>query len=241
MNGTSFRYKVKNNGKTENIKMIRRALRRIMTKGLYGSMRKLRAEWKIYTAHRKGLFFARRFRKERDLKLHLGCGKVIKKDFINIDLSDEADLTLDLRENFPFAENSCSMIYSEHFLEHLSYPDEVTFFLKECYRVLKKGGIFSVGVPGTEWPIRAYIDPRYANYFQYAKKEWHPEWCTTKMEHINHHFRQKEEHKFAYDFETLKHILEIAHFVNIQQRDFNFELDSKKRELNTLYANAVKL
>ena len=43
-------------------------------------------------------------------------------------------------------------------MEHLDYPGQVKSFLKEAYRVLRPGGIFSVGVPDAELSIRAYTE-----------------------------------------------------------------------------------
>ena len=51
---------------------------------------------------------------------------------------------------------------------------------------------FGICRSATRWLLRA------------RQSIWHPAWCTTRLEHINFHFRQGGEHKFAYDFETLK-------------------------------------
>jgi SAM-dependent methyltransferase len=64
-----------------------------------------------------------------------------------IDLYEGAGLRLDLREPMPFLDNSCAMVHSEHFLEHLAYPHDAMRFLTECFRVLRPGGVFRVGVP----------------------------------------------------------------------------------------------
>jgi hypothetical protein len=60
------------------------------------------------------------------------------------------------------------------------------------------------------------------------------------MEHINYHFRQDDEHRFAYDFKTLAQALSSAGFQEIQRRDFEPALDSVDRKLGTLYVNASK-
>ena len=210
------------------------------TKGLRNSIKGAILEFRSCFIHRKGLHRARKFHDNKDLKLHIGCGLNIKEGFINIDLYEKADLNLDLREEMPFSKNSCPLIYSEHFLEHLDYPDQAVFFLKECYRVLSPGGIFSIGVPDAEWPVKAYSEEERADFFRHAHERWHPKWCVTKMEHINYHFRLGNEHKFTYDFETLKYILELIGFIQVKRRDFNSDLDSENRRLGTLYAQAVK-
>ena len=97
-----------------------------------------------------------------------------------------------------------------------------------------------MGVPDTEWPVRSYAEHESAEYFRFAKLKWHPKWCTTKMEHINYHFRQEGAHRFAYDFQTLKHVLESAGFSEVRRRDFDPQLDTEERKLGTLYCDAIK-
>ncbi|RJQ53931.1 MAG: methyltransferase domain-containing protein [Nitrospiraceae bacterium] len=190
--------------------------------------------------HKQGVRRANKFSYSDPLKLHFGCGTIYKKGWINIDLfSNIADLSLDLRERLPFPDNSCSVIYSEHVLEHFDYPLEIDCLLEECRRVLKPTGLFSAAVPDTEWPIKACLNDD-DNYFKLAKELWHPSWCRTKMEHINYHFRQKGEHLFAYDYETLYLRLKEKGFTKIIKRGFNPELDSEARKIGSLYIDCIK-
>lgn len=173
------------------------------------------------------------------LKLNIGCGANLKEGWINIDLSPEADLQLDVREPLPFPDGSATLIYSEHFLEHLEYPDEAINFLRESFRVLSAGGLFSVGVPDTEWPLVCYAKGD-RTYFEMARERWHPPWCDTRLHHINYHFRQRDEHKYAYDFETLARVLAGVGFVAVERRAFSPDLDDCKRKEGTLYVDAYK-
>jgi len=233
-----------------NIQMLKLLIKTFSTKGLRFSLRNVVTEFKINMFHQRGVRRTKIFRNRKDLKLHFGCGSNIKDGYVNIDLNNKADLSLDLRERLPFLTDSCSMIYSEHFLEHIGYPDDAMFFLRECYRILRPGGTFSVGVPDTEWPIRAYAgDPYYEDWFKYVKENAYPKWITTKMECVNHSFRQGDEHKFAYDFETLKNALEVAGFSEVNRRSINpsldsyqsrYSLDSDESKCTTLYVDANK-
>jgi predicted SAM-dependent methyltransferase len=182
-------------------------------RGMRAALQQLRAEIDIYRRHRKSVGKARECFGRADLRLNIGCGPNQKPGWINIDLlSPHADLALDMREPMPFPDNSAAMIYSEHFFEHLDYPEPAKRFLRECHRVLRPGGTFSVGVPDTQWPLEAYVGPDDKNYFDWVKAIYRPEWCETRMESINYHFRQDGEHRFAYDFETLYRALCEAEF-----------------------------
>ncbi|MEW6585576.1 MAG: methyltransferase domain-containing protein [Nitrospirota bacterium] len=210
------------------------------TAGFRQALCNLEREFSVMRKHSNGLVKARSYYELNALKLNLGCGPHLKDGWVNVDLNDNADITLDLREPLPLRDCSCSIIYSEHFLEHIDYPDNVTSLLKECYRILEPGGTFSAGVPDTEWPLLEYAGILQLGYFEKAKTLWHPKWCETDMEHINHHFRQGTEHRFAYDFRTLKHILTKTGFVEVTRRKFDPQRDNKSRELGTLYVDARK-
>lgn len=210
------------------------------TEGLRKAYRNFLNELAIQRLHRSSLKRLRRFSAGSNLRLNLGCGSNVKVGWINIDLfPKEADLHLDLRENFPFRDESVSFVYCEHFFEHLEYPDQALKFLRESWRVLLPDGIFSVGVPDTELTLNAYITGD-EDYFRFVRERWHPNWCDTRMHHVNYHFRQGTEHKYAYDFETLAQVLEQVGFVSVAKRSFNPDLDSEARRTGTLYVDARK-
>ena len=203
--------------------------------GLWRAFHHLRSEWRSAKAHRRGLKAAKQYRNSKAIKINIGCGPNPKPGWLNLDI-EGADLTLDMREIIPLPDKCAQMIYSEHFFEHLDYPGDAMRFLRECRRLLSPGGIFSVGVPDTEWPLRDYVKSN--GYLPHAK-HWHPGWCSTKMEHINYHFRQDGEHLFAWDFETMEKALCETGFSQIRRRDFNPSLDTQARAVGTLYVDAV--
>jgi len=204
------------------------------TKGVRQACRELWTEMQIQRRHFASVRKAKRLPKAADLKLNLGCGPCLKPGWINVDTSaPEAELQLDLREKFPFPDACASFVYAEHFFEHLEYPSPAMTFLRECWRVLKPGGILSLGVPDTEWPVVSYATGD-RTYFDLARDRFHPAWCNTRMHNLNYHFRQVREHKYAYDLETLKQALEEAGFVSIARRSFNPELDSRDRMVEWL-------
>ena len=151
--------------------------------------------------------------------LHVGCGKNLFEGWVNLDLN-EGDIKADVLRGLPFRDGSFDALFHEHFLEHLDYPQDATNFVRESYRVLKEGGIMRIGVPDTEYSLKAYVSED-EKYFEQCRELWHPEYCTTMMESINFHFRQAGQHKFAYDFETLEKLLSLNGFRDIKKAEFN--------------------
>lgn len=214
------------------------------TTGLRSAIGELGNEWKLYRRHRQALKRVPQFLNQLPIKLNLGCGPNRKPDWVNIDLyHPSADLQLDLREPWPFPDASVSYIYSEHVFEHFEFTREVPHFLQEAQRVLCAGGVFDVGVPDTEWPLRDYHNPEERYFHTSMTQGWHPQWCQTELDHINYHFRQDKEHgehKYAWDKETLERTLRNTGFTSITRREFDPSLDTESRRLGTLYMQASK-
>ncbi len=171
------------------------------------------------------------------LRLNIGAGIKRKTGWVNVDLHPAADVKTDARRKLPFRDNSVCIIYSEHFFEHLEYPEEAMAFLSESFRVLEPGGLFSVGVPDTELCLRAYLN---GNFSPQSLGLQEVEWCTTPMQYLNFLFHQGGEHKQLYDYVTLAKILQNAGFTDISRREFDSSLDSEDRRQGTLYLNARK-
>jgi predicted SAM-dependent methyltransferase len=212
-----------------------------LPRGLRLALRNLRIELGAWRLHRRGARKARAYAARTGLKLHVGCGPNYKPGWVNIDLTGNADLSLDMREPIPLSTGSASFVYSEHFFEHLDYPGDACRFLAEAYRLLEPGGIFSVGVPDTRWPLLDYAGKGDGKYIETCEAEhWHPGWAKTFIDHINYHFRQDGTHLYAYDFETLRRALEGVGFMNVRERLFDPVLDSAHRRVGTLYVDAAK-
>ncbi|MBU5687975.1 MAG: methyltransferase domain-containing protein [Candidatus Aenigmarchaeota archaeon] len=75
------------------------------------------------------------------LKANIKNSKIIGVDFIK---NENVDIIHDLNKKFPFKNNYADTIIAGEIIEHLINPFE---FLKECNRVLKKGGILILTTP----------------------------------------------------------------------------------------------
>ena len=212
-------------------------------------IRATRTQWqeeaRMRKSHRHGCAKARSLAGATGLKLHLGCGHVYKAGWVNVDFYAippcTPDLTLDLRQPLPLADGNCAMVYSEHFFEHIPYPEGAMANLLESRRVLASGGRLSIGVPDPRPVLIAYLDDMPSPYFDYfsnhssVQRHLH-----TRMEAVNWLFRQGGEHHFIYDFPSLEKMLAQAGFHGAVRREFDPDLDSEPRRHGTLYVDAVK-
>ena len=215
-------------------------LKRWLGPGVRRALRQVLAEARMQRLHRASMRLAKRLPETR--RLHLGCSESIRPGWVNVDLYESgADLRLDLREPLPFPDASASLIYSEHFLEHLDYPREVEHVLRESFRVLTPGGRFSVGVPDAARSVHLYMSGDRDAYARFAASNPnYPEWLRVPMQALNYTFRQFGEHKYAWDEEILGMALEAAGFVMVRRREFDPHLDSPHRRDGTLYMDGLK-
>ncbi len=90
--------------------------------------------------------------------LNLGCGHRYHKDWTNVDFvsTGEGVIAHNLLRGIPFPNNQFDVAYHSHVLEHFS-KESAPIFLKECFRVLKPGGLIRIAVPDLEQIAREYI------------------------------------------------------------------------------------
>jgi hypothetical protein len=54
--------------------------------------------------------------------------------------------------------------------------------------------------------LKAYVNGD-CEYLDFVNEHHHPKWCRTRMDNVNHHFRQEGKHRYAYDYETFELVL----------------------------------
>jgi len=192
--------------------------------------------------------------------LHVGCGDILLKGWLNIRYerreeygkikkSNEAFyLNYNLLKTWPFENDSIQHIAGSHFIEHLDLNQGIQF-LKESFRVLKKGGVIRLSCPDLNIYARNYIE----NNRKFFENKWIKEWCAFKNAvtpgeiFIAKAYDSGGSHKWFYDFDSLKHVLETAGFQKVTKegrltgRIPDLErIEPSVRELETLYLEALK-
>jgi predicted SAM-dependent methyltransferase len=128
--------------------------------------------------------------------LHLACGKRPFFEWINIDVvpsSPGPQVLLDLRKPFPLPDNTVDLIYSEDFMEHLELP-QGRRMLRECYRVLRGGGMMRILTPNLRVLATRYVE-RSPELLEWYNRNY----GTTSFAEILNHGMRSWGHRFIYD------------------------------------------
>jgi predicted SAM-dependent methyltransferase len=164
-------------------------------------------------------------------KLQIGAWTHVLEGWLNTDCllpPGKRVLFLDAAQRFPFENCTFDYIFSEHQIEHISYREGV-FMISECFRVLKPGGKLRISTPDLKFYVNLAVPNKSAFQIEYIK------WVTDAFIRTGFH-RAKEyippqgvyiesfvindiflnyDHKFIYDRETLKSLMEEVGFINI--------------------------
>lgn len=152
------------------------------------------------------------------MRLHLGCGPHNLDGWINIDNQPYpgVDRVLDVREGLPF--ESVSLIFAEHFIEHLDYR-AAAMLLRECRRVLCDEGVLRLSTPNLDWV--------WASHYQRLLT---PEEEILGCFAINRAFRGWG-HQFLYNCGTLAATLREAGFRNVVRCEYGESAHDELRGL----------
>lgn len=157
------------------------------------------------------------------IKLHLGCGPHILEGWKNYDIHPgPGGVALDLRGPLREASESVDYIFCEHFLEHLTRAEGQAFF-RECFRVLKPGGVLRVSTPDLEFILKCYKQGRI--------DLWSPTWNPQSPAALVNEGLRLWGHQFVYDLEELREGLLIAGFNSVMKSQWH---KSKYKELANL-------
>lgn len=173
------------------------------------------------------------------LCLHLGCGSVYLKGWVNIDLlgtRGPLDLVWDLRRPMPFPDSSVDAVFHEHLLEHLPLTVALPF-LQECRRVLRSGGILRVGVPDAGRCIKSVVE---ADGFNEGSGPGFPTPLLALSE-----LAYRNGHRSLWDDQTLRVALEEAGLEQVSTHPYGKSRlepapDSPARAAVTLYVEGIR-
>jgi hypothetical protein len=104
------------------------------------------------------------------LKLHLGCGSVYLKDYVNIDATSDsvADIVSDFRDIYKlYSQKSVSEILLVHSISYLRLWEGLDFF-KQCFQLLNEGGKLILEFPDLEKCAFLIVQSKndYINYIE---------------------------------------------------------------------------
>ncbi len=152
------------------------------------------------------------------LRLHVGCGARLEREWTNIDMEinhhpDQRDVVateIDVRKMLPYGAGSVDMIYSEHFIEHLT-RDEGQAFFAECFRVMRVGAAIRISTPDLATVVEAYQN---GDLGRWRRVGYLP---TSPARMVNEALTLWG-HRFTYDLTEIVDALEAAGFHNVARR-----------------------
>ncbi len=162
------------------------------------------------------------------LCINLGCGPSVLEGWVNVDISrgPGIDVVWDLRRGLPFRDESCALIFSEHVIEHLSREDGERL-VRECYRVLQKGGLVRISTPDAGRYLRSYAGDgeflRHPNFTQAIE---------TPLDRINQMMREDGQHLWVYDNTSLLLLLKRAGFSRCTEQEFGVSQHERMRDMD---------
>lgn len=194
-------------------------------------------------------------------RLHVGCGHVRLPHWLNMAYEKREEygriisrdgifyLNYNLLKPWPIDDGTIDFIAASHFIEHLDLNDGMQF-VKNSFRALKLGGVIRLSCPNLELYAKSYAEKN-RNFFENPKIR---EWCTFKNAatfgeiFVAKAYDSGGSHKWFYDFDSLKHILEVAGFKRIEKKtrlegqapDLE-KIELPERELETVYVEGVKI
>ena len=122
---------------------------------------------------------------------------------------------MDLNQDFPLPSDSFDYIFSQQGIEHFTYNRGIQI-LRECFRVLKPGGIVRIETPNIVYFIdnyRANDKPVAKAVHEFAKHFDSPPTHLTSLNAIVRHWG----HLYLYDVETLADLCRACGFVNVHE------------------------
>lgn len=152
------------------------------------------------------------------MKLNIGCGKIYKEGFINIDAFDStvADKIMSAGD-LKFSSNKVEKIEASQIIEHFGLMKSL-YILAEWFRVLKPGGILLIETPDLVKSFRKFIEGD----------------LETRKKVLTWIYGVESEgmmHSFCFPTDLLEMILEKTGFIEIEKSFYEKEKDHPTQKI----------
>lgn len=156
---------------------------------------------------------------------------ILPKEYYEMPLEKhiQSIIVRDVRKKLPFDDESIDFIYSSHLIEHIR-KDEAEKVLRDCFRVLKRGGLIRLVVPDLELMARNYIkeienirNKKVKIKNNYLSSEGFLDLlgsCEKTKTPLTLKIFSSWRHRWMYDDFSLTSLLESCGFVDIQKRGY---------------------
>ncbi len=174
-------------------------------------------------------------------RLHLGCGRDARPGFLNVDYlpgdpnaydAARGFLNHDLRLGLPDAlrDGRAELVYSCHFLEHLTLP-QARRLLSHCRDALAPGGTLRSVLPDYEVLLSAYAgrDPEVLERILASGSMDHlPAAHRCYADVVSRGVYEFFEHKYIYDAESFCMMLADLDFADVRRVDWDDAIDGDR-------------
>jgi len=154
------------------------------------------------------------------LKLQIGAQNNPINCWLNADIIPRTDaiMYLDATRSFPISDQTFDYVYTEHMIEHISWSQGKDM-LKECFRILKRGGKIRITTPNLVQLVKVFNDPTSElnlAYIESHRQKYYSEAAETDPAFMLNQMFYGYEHRFLHTEKTLSFLLSQSGFSNIK-------------------------
>jgi predicted SAM-dependent methyltransferase len=167
-------------------------------------------------------------------KLHVGGGWHRLDGWLNTDIELIPDvMRMDATERFPFQDGAFQYVYTEHMIEHIPYQ-QGSHMLRECHRVLRKGGLIRVTTPdlaAVTGLCNCDLSSEQREYLLWFCQTFVPQECPRNAASAINAMFSNWGHRFIYDEDTLAEVMRAAGFSSIKRWSLGDSADPQLQKL----------
>jgi len=189
-----------------------------------------------------GHFFTRSrireyYRKNNIIKVQFGSANKFLDGFLNTGIPGK--IHIDITKNLPFKDNSVDLIFNSHLAEHIE-RNQFKHFLRDTYRILKKGGVHIIATPSIEKCAHILYckGKKNASFLknEFRKFTTEPVSSAYFLQGVSHMYYH---HKFIYDLEEMTLLAKKAGYksvhISYKENIFGFNIGNYLKKENRYY------